>query len=243
MNYEEYIPSTELSKFIDKFWIASEFENGFSQRVLPEACTNFVFHLNENEGTSNILGANTKFGQFSPSTKDYYFGVNFNPGILGVISNEDFSGLKDSFIPTNDLFPTFNHLFLEQLNERKIDYEKLKFVDNELKKLLLNKPIKTRFLSTSVADLIKKNHKITTNDISEEYHISIRHLQRKFKSEVGVSMKTFSRIIRFNKAIKRIQKNKNESLLSISFDLGFYDHSHLTNEIKYFAGIQPSELR
>ena len=32
------------------------------------------------------------------------------------------------------------------------------------------------------------------------------------------------------------------SLLDIAFECGFYDHSHLTNEIKKNTGFSPSEL-
>ena len=241
MKYNEYRPSIELSKYIDKFWISSEFENNFFKRVFPEACTNFVFRLNENNGTSNLLGINTRYSEFKPSSKDYYLGVSFHPGILGAITKENFSGLTDSFISTDELFPTFNHLFLEQLNEQESDDDKLKFVDGQLKTQF--RSINTRFLSTNVANFVQSNPTSTIPEIANHYHISPRQLQRKFKQEVGVSMKTYSRIIRFKKALERIQKNKQESLLSISFDLGFYDHSHLTNEIKHFTGIQPSELR
>ena len=34
----------------------------------------------------------------------------------------------------------------------------------------------------------------------------------------------------------------NESLLRMAYDLGYYDHAHLTNEFKKYAGILPSEL-
>lgn len=244
MIYKEYIPSVELSKFIDKFWIVSDIENGFSQRIFPEACTNFVFSLNENKGSSNLLGANTTFSEFRPLSKDYFFGISFHPGILGIITKTDFSELKDSLIPTSDLFPTFNHLFLEQLNEQRSDWEKLKFVENELKNIFsMRTAVQSNFLTASVASSIKTDHTQSVEQLSFLHHTSTRQLQRKFKREVGISMKMFSRITRFNKAIDLIKSNKNKSLLSLSFDLGFYDHSHLTNEIKYFAGVQPSDLR
>lgn len=243
MNYKEYIPSVELSNFIDKFWIVSEIENGYSQRILPEACTNFVFRLNENEGTSNILGVNTKFSQFEPLKNDYYVGVSFHPGILGILTKEDFSEFQDSHIPMIELFPEFNNVYIEQLHEQNSDFKKLDFMESSLQKMLLPKITETKLLSTIVANYIKVNHVNTVDSIAKQHHISIRQLQRKFKREVGTSMKVFSRIIRFNKAVERIKKNKSESLLSISFDLGFYDHSHLTNEIKHFSGSHPSQLR
>jgi len=59
----------------------------------------------------------------------------------------------------------------------------------------------------------------------------------------GTAPKEFLKIIRFQEALKRLQLNTSqESLLRIAYELGYYDHAHLTNEFKKYAGILPSEL-
>jgi AraC-like DNA-binding protein len=83
--------------------------------------------------------------------------------------------------------------------------------------------------------------------LAREAHVSNRTLERIFKENVGIPPKEFLRIVRFQEVLKRLQQTggrmvSDESLLRIAFELGYYDHAHLTNEFKKYAGILPSEL-
>ncbi|TWV97499.1 helix-turn-helix domain-containing protein [Chitinophaga pinensis] len=67
-------------------------------------------------------------------------------------------------------------------------------------------------------------------------HITTRQLERNFQRHIGVSPKEFTNIVRFRCALSQIKHNKQEgSLLSIALDCGYYDHAHLTNEIKRYT--------
>lgn len=91
---------------------------------------------------------------------------------------------------------------------------------------------------------------VTVKELANETCISNRTLERIFKKNVGIPPKDFLRIIRFQEVLKRLQnfQGKNEvsgekeSLLQVAFELGYYDHAHLTNEFKKYSGILPSEL-
>lgn len=106
--------------------------------------------------------------------------------------------------------------------------------------------------------------------LATEAHVSNRTLERIFKENVGIPPKEFLRIIRFQEVLRQLRQTgtrgsetgargsatgaatsaatgastpaPEESLLRIAFDLGYYDHAHLTNEFKKYAGILPSEL-
>ena len=78
--------------------------------------------------------------------------------------------------------------------------------------------------------------------IAKNHYISLRQLERRFKTIVGVTMKEYHSIIRFNKAKDNIMENPNLSLLNIAFDNGYFDHSHLAKEVNKMSGLNPSEL-
>ncbi|WP_449399491.1 helix-turn-helix domain-containing protein [Chryseobacterium wanjuense] len=60
---------------------------------------------------------------------------------------------------------------------------------------------------------------------------------------MGLSPKEYSNIIRFQNALSLIKNSKqNRSLLDIAFECGYYDHSHLSNEIRRNTGLSPSLL-
>jgi len=109
--------------------------------------------------------------------------------------------------------------------------------------------------------------RVSVETLAGEVHVSNRTLERIFKENVGISPKEFLRIVRFQEVLRQLREvgryggtvagtregtvagaregtapGGEESLLRIAFDLGYYDHAHLTNEFKKYAGILPSEL-
>ena len=81
------------------------------------------------------------------------------------------------------------------------------------------------------------------NKLSKQNFTSVRQLERNFKKFIGLSPKEYANIIRFQYALGLIKNSeKKRSLLEIAFECGYYDHSHLTNEIKRNTGLAPSQL-
>jgi AraC-like DNA-binding protein len=70
----------------------------------------------------------------------------------------------------------------------------------------------------------------------------IKNTLMKLKTKVEHCL-SYSNIIRFQNALTVIKKADNKrSLLDIAFECGFYDHSHLANEIKRNTGLAPTQL-
>jgi AraC-like DNA-binding protein len=78
-------------------------------------------------------------------------------------------------------------------------------------------------------------------DISDSLGRSQRHLRRLFKDKVGVSPKTFQKIVRINRVLQLVHQNGYTTLAEIAHRAGYYDHSHLDAEFKEFMGKRPTE--
>jgi AraC-like DNA-binding protein len=78
--------------------------------------------------------------------------------------------------------------------------------------------------------------------LSKNLDVTIRTLQRKFKEQIGLSPKEYARIIRFNSIFHLIRNKTVYSIEEIISSCNFYDHSHLINEFKYFAGFSPYKV-
>ena len=98
-------------------------------------------------------------------------------------------------------------------------------------------------LQSVVNDIHSTNGQISIVELSKRNFTTVRQLERNFKKYIGLSPKEYSNIIRFQNALSIIKNsNQNRSLLDIAFECGYYDHSHLTNEIKRNTGLSPSLL-
>jgi AraC-like DNA-binding protein len=85
-----------------------------------------------------------------------------------------------------------------------------------------------------------------------------RQLERRFNEQIGISPKEFINLTRFRQAFVKIQlggiplggappggapQNQHKrSLADIAWECGYYDHAHLTNDFKRYAGSAPTEL-
>ncbi len=87
------------------------------------------------------------------------------------------------------------------------------------------------------------NGQVTVDSLAKKNHTTPRQLERNFQRYIGISPKEFANIIRFRFALSKIKhRRQDESLLSIAADCGYYDHAHLTNEIKRYTGLTPSGI-
>ena len=74
-----------------------------------------------------------------------------------------------------------------------------------------------------------------------EIGFSHKHLIALFKRQVGIPPKEFLRVMRFQKAITRIEENRKIDWSSVAIDGGFYDQSHFIAEFKAFSGFTPGQ--
>ena len=68
-------------------------------------------------------------------------------------------------------------------------------------------------------------------------------MTKHFETNIGKSPSDFKKIHRFRTALKtQINKKSNENMASLSYDLLFYDQSHLTKDFKSLTGLTPKKF-
>lgn len=83
-------------------------------------------------------------------------------------------------------------------------------------------------------------YQYSLDQLANDACLSSRQFERKFLERTGVSPKFYSRIARFNQAMKLKQKAPQMSWMHIAHDCGYFDHNHLLRDFKQFTGGVPS---
>lgn len=248
LNYKEYIPSKHLNSIVDSIWIATNNGNKIESRILPDGYVDIIFDLknqmNLNSGNEiRVSGMMTKFKKVVSRESSETLGIRFKTGQFNAISSVPLSEIKNTTINASNLFPQRNKSLLNALIEKNNHLEKVQLINSFLTTQINWSDVAINRLEHAVCESIRANYReLDLKKIAKDYCISLRQLERRFKTVVGVTMKEYHSIIRFNKTKEYIKENPNLSLLNIAFDNGYFDHSHLAKEVNIMAGLNPSEL-
>ncbi|CAM3658641.1 helix-turn-helix transcriptional regulator [Sphingobacterium prati] len=244
MEYKKVNPYKELAPFIHFYWElkGNEFKKGW-ERVFPDGCAGIILNLGNkcltdngclsmDSGKTYVVGAMNAFKDSFIDNDTHLIGVCLKPATFANFY---------TYASQNEL--TNNTVELEKPISFSVDktYENPfgyfdRFYSEKIK-------TKTNQLHAVIDDIHSSKGTISVSDLAKRNFTTIRQLERNFKKFIGLSPKEYSNIIRFQYALSLIRESKqNRSLLDIAFECGYYDHSHLSLEIKRNTGILPSLL-
>ena len=76
--------------------------------------------------------------------------------------------------------------------------------------------------------------------------VTRQHLARRFAQLVGVSPKTFARVVRLGRVVERVRlvpPGAPVNWSALALELGYYDQSHLVDEFREMTGLTPTAWR
>jgi AraC-like DNA-binding protein len=239
--YREFQPAQSLKRFIDVYWLLESYiGEPVSVHLFPDGCVDLMVNLGDTSfslypgkflqpGYFYLGGVATEYTVFQQTPKCTFAGVRFKPGGFPVFCPFPLSEVNNQIVEFDFKFPTAitsTELFVHELNRF--------FIDKANERMMASINI--------MEDIHFRKGAITIDDISKKHKISNRSLERLFTRDIGVSPKEIAKIVRFQTALKEIKKNDQRSLLDVAFDAGYYDHAHLTKEVKRYSGQSPSVL-
>jgi AraC-like DNA-binding protein len=89
--------------------------------------------------------------------------------------------------------------------------------------------------------LVATDGRVPVRELIGELGWSDRRLLRAFRRHVGVPPTTLGRILRFRRAVARLEADGLTALAEVALDCGYYDQAHFNRDFRAFAGGPPSE--
>ncbi|PAU93269.1 hypothetical protein CK503_12660 [Aliifodinibius salipaludis] len=251
--YQELVPGKALQYIVDCYWI-SDSKSKQSLHILPDGCTDLIFNFGsatsaeEKEASLaresiSAVGMMTKYRKVVVTTGTRLVGIRYKAGAMSPLTSVPLHKFKDINIDARGIFPGLNESDWERMISLKSEKQVTSKLDQLLYEMKSNSDESIDPIAASVQQIRKHKGNITIEDLTDDYGISKRQLERRFRSAVEVSMKSYARIVRFLHTKSLIKENPRESLLNIAFDNGYFNHAHLTRDFKKMAGSTPSEMR
>jgi len=79
--------------------------------------------------------------------------------------------------------------------------------------------------------------------VARESGWSHRHVTTRFREAIGVAPRTFCRLARFGRAVRRLSAEPSLGLAELALVAGYADQPHLTRDFGTFGGLSPGRYR
>jgi len=244
-DYVYLLPHPALKNWISNYTITFPIKGMMSNEytVMPHGSATLVLSCDENKTFCNLFGPTTKPSCVGSEANRFQllFIVEFQPAGYYAFSGMPQKELTDCILSFENVNPAMKKLMAQHL-ENASDIRS--FV-NEIDKLFLSH-LKTalyrpEFFAANQM-ILNSGGQTSVKELSYNVFYSERHLGRIFEEYLGVSIKSFSRLVRVNKAI-RLLRRPQYSITQAYLQTGFYDMPHFIHDFKSICGITPQEYR
>lgn len=169
------------------------------------------------------------------------FQIQFQPGALFRLTGLPISELTNTFVDAEAIFSTEIQRVNERLGYTKHYTEMIPIVEDFLRHLINKSRYKqARSIDKVSQYLLNYPAGVSLDWLADQACLSQRQFYRQFVECIGTSPKLYSRIARFENAMKLKNARPNLDWLSVAVELGYYDYQHLVRDFKEFTRLTPN---
>lgn len=256
LRYTERRPSPALAQHLECIWFASETDispaKGALERVLPDGCLEWIFHLGspfqrsttagewELQPQSFVVGELTRFLLLQPTGVVAVMGVRFRPRGAYRFLPFSLSDFTDGTVPTCDVWGHKGTYLEDAVLAARNNTQRQQLVEDFLLRQLVNTTPRPRF-EAAVKEIIRSRGQTRVFEVANGVGWSSRQLEREFRSGVGLSPKAFARIMRFQNLLRLVGEGSLREWTSLALEGGYADQPHMVREFREFSGHTPAE--
>ena len=253
MKYLTYNPPASLKEFVRFFWtLECDFvEEKYVHRSLADGCVQLVFHYKTNfdEITANhilepsfssgISGQSQNFRRFV--TKDSFgiFGAYLYPYAVPKLFSIPASEITNQMVNFVDFIGNEGKELEERIMLAANNDLRIQVLSAFLESKLMINDYTDLAISSCITRIIHSKEIENVTKLASLANLSTRQFERRFVDYAGFTPKFYSRLIRFQAAVKKFGGNFT-SLTDVAHECGYYDQSHFIREFKEFSGYTPA---
>lgn len=257
MNYQNYQPHPDLESLIAFYWTLEvpKLDNPSKQLILPDGHIEMIFMLGEEvkrytsendfilQPRAMVLGQITEPFYIEPTGIVESFAVSFYPYGFANFINAPITSLANKETALSTLFEekTINAL-AKKITNAEDTKARIQLVEAFLLNRLKEIATVDKIVKSTVDSLFLSKGKNSIKSILKEEPSKRRQLERKFKTQIGLSPKQLSKVIRLQATLEMILHQDPNKLTNITYENGYYDQSHFIKDFKDFTGINPSDF-
>ena len=160
--------------------------------------------------------------------------IRLRPAASRTLLRFSLQEVSGRFVDLELVFPSAKRL-CERLAEASNDGERIRALEEWL--IAMACPAPRRYVDAAVGTILESGGRVSMDALVLRAGTSLRQLERQFREDVGLTPKTFSRIVRLQAALRRVRQGS--ALTEVALACGFYDQAHMTRDFRELASMSP----
>ncbi len=253
------LPVAPLRPFVSLMWAAADvaaacFPEPQREHVLPTGAMHLVIRLNDAPlhlvatesqacdqrlGVALVGGTRSRYYVRELHAPSCSVGVMLRPGASALLFGVGAHELAERHTSLQDLWGAAAVRLREQLLEAPSNEARLALLEAALAARLP----RARALHPAIASALAVLPSVQSVQAAVRHSgFSHRRFINHFRSAVGLTPKSYLRVLRFQQALAAM-RNGARTLADIAAEAGYSDQAHFSRDFREFAGVTPAEYR
>lgn len=244
-HFGEHPPADGLAGFVSCYWdflVDGTDQPSVPHTIPPDGCINLVcVVLPEPPGiVLHLNGPRAKEQTIQVRANVPIRGVRFFPGATSGLFGLTGRSLFESSAAAVEEIPEIANRLKAAIPSNPSTADVLHAFDDTLLAAAQQARDIDVIVAAGVQALVSSRGGIPIEEIAQQLNISVRHFQRLFREEVGLTPKEFARIRRFRSAAIQSIEDEKVNWSAIADRAGYSDQSHLSREFSSLIGSSPA---
>jgi len=250
------IPRPPLSELVECLWYwEGAPTNHTYERLLPNGESAIIINLREGPlriydardvrhyndyGHAVLSGARSDCFVIDTNQQECVIGVQFKPGGAFPFFRVPASEVEGSSVALADLWPKR----VGEIRERLLVASSPDAMFTVLERSLMEQLVRSPELHPAVTFALRQFCQCGPNgsvaEVIDRVGLSPRRFIELFHRQVGLTPKTFSRVRRFQRALRTVHGRREVDWARVAVENGYYDQAHFIHDFQGFSGFTPS---
>ena len=236
-------PHIQLNKYVLYYNIVFPKKNMFTGHytLMPDASGTISIAYNGKDILAELWGASITPTLLGSEPNNYFIMllIELSPYGLYQLTHCHQAEFADKRILLKDVDKKLYDLFYHGFEMAKDTADLFSICDKILYGYMENSVVSNGLLLAS--EIISDNHgQILVSDLAKRVGYSERQLNRLFLMQIGMNVKSYTRLVRFNEVLRHMQKSPC-CFAALSQQTGYFDQAHFDKDFKAISGVTPKE--
>jgi len=256
MEHRLYTPPAPLAQFVKCFWYwQGAPQTHAKEQLMPNGEPAIIVNLrdepiriyepndlsrSESFGLAVLSGPRSRPFVIDTEQEDRVFGIEFQPGGSFPFFRIPSSEIADSDVSLDCLWRGSIH----ELRECLLESPDIDSMFALAQRFLMRQAVRPFELHPGVMFALHRfcarPHSTTVTSVLDRIGLSHRHFAQLFHDQVGLTPKSFSRVQRFQRALRMVHRVQSIHWAGIALDCGYYDQAHFIHDFQSFSGFTPT---